>query len=94
MQSAKSPSRTRIAVKFIRSCGNSPDDVWTEVSVLGRWSPLSGEGNAFACDAVVDDVRVSWESDHRLRISYPRKARVVRTAPSVGDVTIVPSPRS
>jgi len=60
----------------------------TEVSIVGRWAPTSGAGNAFACEAPDEQVIVSWETEHRLRISYPATARVFRREASVRGVTI------
>lgn len=85
--SAVSPDRRLKAVRFARWC--DPDGQhFTHISIVGRWSPLTGPGNAFACDAQPEEVRVRWEAPDRMRVSYPGTAKVVRRVSRVEGVTI------
>lgn len=85
--SAVSPDKRLKALRFVRWC--DPDgEHFTHISILGRWSALTGPGNAFACDARPDEVRMMWEGSTRLRVSYPRTAKVLLRASPVEGVTI------
>jgi len=85
--SAVSPNRRLKAVRYVRWC--DPDGQhFTHISIVGRWGPISGAGNAFSCDAEPDEVRMLWEGDGRLRVSYPGTAQVVRRVTPVEGVTI------
>ncbi len=85
--SAVAPDERVKAVRFVRWC--DPDgEHFTHISILGRWSALTGAGNAFRCDAQPDEVRMMWEGNDRLRVSYPRTAKVQLRASPVEGVTI------
>jgi len=92
LQSEVSPARTRKATKYYRDCGPTTQDT-SQVTILRRWTPLTGPGNVFASDAQLEDIVVSWESETRLRISYPANAHVGRRATLVDGVTITYRPR-
>jgi hypothetical protein len=95
---AASPDHRNTAIVAVRDCGATTD--WaTQVRVSRRVFGISaGTSLVFVADtdhgatpatpSHAVPYRVEWLSNHHLRISYDRRATVVRQVPQVGDVTI------
>jgi hypothetical protein len=73
-----SPGRTIKAVKFRRDCGaTTPYSIQVSVIPISSRVKQSDSGNVFvATDVQPDDVSIEWLTDQRLRLSYPRGARL------------------
>jgi hypothetical protein len=94
----KSPDDKLKAVVFQRGC-RSPIDSSEQVSILSSSaSSPSGRGNVFIA---VDEnhavqmggkptieVKVGWESNTSLSVSYPKNAQVLLKKPSVAGVAV------
>jgi hypothetical protein len=94
----KSPDDKLKAVVFQRGCG-SPIDSSEQVSILsGSVSSPSGRGNLFIAGdenhaAPMEgkptiEIKVRWESNTSLSVSYPRNAHVLLKKPSVAGVAV------
>lgn len=87
LTTSRSPDGTKEAVLFERGCG-----AMTHVSVVsgGR---VKGAGNAFTADSnhqqAPVDVRLQWESPHKLRLSYATSARVFQRTDRIGDTEVI-----
>lgn len=94
----ESPSGKQKPVIFQRDCG-ATTGFSTQISVLRKWQSLPDDGgNVFIAD---DDhgavplgakgtmnVRIRWESETALVISYPEKARIFRKETTHRGVSI------
>ena len=98
LTSVPSPSKRRTAVVFVRNCG-ATTDFSTQVSVLRAGQRLGDTGGN--CLVVDSDhgavqtgrsgelvVSVSWRSDDRLLVRYPRRSRVFERSTTVNGVTV------
>jgi hypothetical protein len=96
---AKSPDGKFKAVVFQRGCGSNPIDSSAQISILSSsaFSP-SGRGNVFIVGdenhampmdgKQTTEIKVSWESNSSLSISYPQNAHVFLKKPSVAGVAV------
>ncbi len=96
---ARSPSGSKRALVFTRSCG-ATTSYGTNVSILSRhqWNP-SGPGNLFLAewDRAADKipggragppVQVSWKSDQHLLVTYDPRSKVWFQRYKVKGVTV------
>ena len=104
MSEAKSPDGKLKAVVFQRGC-RAPIDSSEQISILSSsaTSP-SGRGNVFIAGdenhAVPTEgkppieIKVTWESNTFLLVSYPKNAQVFLKKPQVAGVTVkyMPAP--
>lgn len=83
-----SPDGTKIVIVFVRDCGVLGDES-TEALLVDRNRQLNhlDTGNVFVTDER-DDVTVEWQSPTKVRLSYPQSARIMKTQPKVGGVSI------
>jgi hypothetical protein len=95
----KSPDGQLKAVVFHRGCGSNPIDSSEQISILSSsTSSPSGRGNLFVAGdeshtTPVEakspiEIKVSWESNSLLVISYPKNAQVSQKNPSVAGVAV------
>jgi hypothetical protein len=99
LSEAKSPDGNLKAVLFQRGCGSNPIDSSEQISILSSSasSPL-GRGNVFIAGdenhAVPMDnkltmkIKVSWESNTSLSVSYPKNAQVFLKKPRVTGIAV------
>jgi hypothetical protein len=96
---AKSPDGNLKAVLFQRGCGSNPIDSSTQISILSSSaSPPSGRGNVFITGdenhAVPKDgkpsieIKMKWESNSSLLVSYSKNAQVSLKKVSVAGVAV------
>jgi hypothetical protein len=94
----KSPDGKLKAVVFQRGCG-TPIDSSEQISILSSsTSSPSGRGNVFIVGdenhAVPMDnklrmeIKVTWESNTSLSVSYPKNAQVFLKKPSVAGIAV------
>jgi hypothetical protein len=99
LSEAKSPDGKLKAVVFHRGCGSNPIDSSEQISILSSsTSSPSGRGNLFIAGdeshtTPVDakppiEIKVSWESNSSLVVSYPKNAQVSLKKPSVAGVAV------
>jgi hypothetical protein len=98
LSETKSPDGKLKAVVFQRGCG-SPIDSSEQVSILSSSaSSPSGRGNVFITgdenhpiskgSNQPTDIKVSWESNSSLSVSYPKDAQVSLKKDSVAGVAV------
>jgi hypothetical protein len=96
---AKSPDGSLKAVVFHRGCGSNPIDSSEQVSILSSSSSSpSGRGNLFISGDENQstptnlkqpiEIKVTWESNTSLSVSYPKNAQVSLKNPSVAGVAV------
>jgi len=95
---AKSPDGKLKAVVFHRGCG-SPVDSSAQISILSSsTSSPSGHGNLFVAGdenqatstnrGQFSEIKVTWESNTSLTVSYPKNAQVSLKKPRVAGVAV------
>jgi hypothetical protein len=95
----KSPDGQLKAVVFHRGCGSNPIDSSEQISILSSSaSSPSGRGNVFiagdedhamiASARKTIDIKVNWESNSSIVISYPENTQVILRKSSVAGVAI------
>jgi hypothetical protein len=95
----KSPDGNLKAVVFHRGCGSNPIDSSEQISILSSSaSSPSGRGNVFiagdenhpspAAAKPTMEIKILWESNTVLSISYPTNTQVLLKKPSVAGVAI------
>ncbi len=83
----KSPSGKLKAVAFERDCG-ATTDFTTQISILRGDEKLPNEaGNLFMANGNLK-VRIKWEAEDKLVITYPSDAKVGRKQPTQSGVSI------
>jgi hypothetical protein len=98
LSEAKSPDGKLKAVVFQRGCG-APIDSSSQISLLSSsQSPPWGRGNLFVAGdenqaapmngKQTAEIKVSWESNTSLSVSYPKNAQVLLKKPSVAGVAV------
>ena len=98
LSETKSPDGKLKAVVFQRGCG-TPIDSSEQVSILSSSaSSPSGRGNVFIAgdenhavpmeSKPTIEIKVMWESNTSLSVSYPKNAQVLLKEPSVVGVTV------
>jgi hypothetical protein len=89
---SRSPDGTKEVVLFERDCG-AMTHTYIHVSVVSVGERVKGAGNAFTADSnhqqAPVDVRLQWESPHKLRLSYATSARVFQRTDRIGDTDVV-----
>jgi hypothetical protein len=95
----KSPGGNLKAVLFQRGCGSNPIDSSEQISILsGSASSPSGRGNVFIAGDENQatptnlkrpiEIRVKWESNSSLLVSYSKNAQVFLKKPSVAGIAV------
>jgi hypothetical protein len=102
LSETKSPDGKLKAVVFQRGCG-TPIDSSAQISILSTSasSPL-GRGNVFIAGdenhalpmdiEQTNKIKVSWESNTSLSVSYPKNAQVFLKRPHVAGVAVSYNP--
>jgi hypothetical protein len=99
LSESKSPDGKLKAVVFHRGCGSNPIASSKQISILSSSaSSPSGRGNVFIAGDENQttptnlkhptEIKVTWESNSSLVISYPKNAQVSLKKPSVAGVAV------
>lgn len=99
LSEAKSPDGKLKAVVFQKGCGSNPIDSSAQISILSNsQSPPWGRENLFVTGDENQatptngkhamEIRISWESNSSLLVSYPQKAEVFLKKANVAGVAV------